>query len=378
MWLATRSVEMMLDHLSDLAIGRQRRPWEWLMDYGHPGLNWVRDRRLRLYACACVRRLGELVRPPACLQAVEASEAFADGRASGADLEEEVARAAAALAACYPDEMAMPDGGEASPYPSAAMLAMLVRQGARPGAAAWAAVWAARSPREAPLAACVASAESAGLPTEVLRHVCFPLPHADLIREVFGNPYHPVAADPAWLAWKGGAVRQLAEAAYQERQLPAGTLDRTRLAVLADALSEAMEASGSPPDEPCTACRGLPEKWRCRRCHGMFGRDECASRGEPLACPTCLCQSRLGLLEPWRPKCALCGNSGRVSPALLAHLRSPGPHVRGCWALDLLTGRRTDVCQRPPFDGMVTDKEVHERRSTKAGLLARLRRLLGW
>jgi hypothetical protein len=24
---------------------------------------------------------------------------------------------------------------------------------------------------------------------------------------------------------------------------------------------------------------------------------------------------------------------------LLGHLRSPGPHVRGCWAVDLLTGR---------------------------------------
>ncbi len=24
---------------------------------------------------------------------------------------------------------------------------------------------------------------------------------------------------------------------------------------------------------------------------------------------------------------------------LLAHLRSPGPHVRGCWALDLILGK---------------------------------------
>ena len=24
---------------------------------------------------------------------------------------------------------------------------------------------------------------------------------------------------------------------------------------------------------------------------------------------------------------------------LLAHLRAPGPHVRGCWALDLLLGK---------------------------------------
>jgi hypothetical protein len=30
------------------------------------------------------------------------------------------------------------------------------------------------------------------------------------------------------------------------------------------------------------------------------------------------------------------------------------------------------------FDGRVTDKELHERDSTRAGLLERLRRLLGW
>lgn len=30
---------------------------------------------------------------------------------------------------------------------------------------------------------------------------------------------------------------------------------------------------------------------------------------------------------------------GCTDTSLLAHLRSPGPHVRGCWALDLLTGR---------------------------------------
>ena len=31
--------------------------------------------------------------------------------------------------------------------------------------------------------------------------------------------------------------------------------------------------------------------------------------------------------------------AGCDNPDLLAHLRGPGPHVRGCWALDLLLGR---------------------------------------
>ena len=30
---------------------------------------------------------------------------------------------------------------------------------------------------------------------------------------------------------------------------------------------------------------------------------------------------------------------GCTDTALLSHLRSPGPHVRGCWALDLVLGK---------------------------------------
>jgi hypothetical protein len=33
-------------------------------------------------------------------------------------------------------------------------------------------------------------------------------------------------------------------------------------------------------------------------------------------------------------------DAGCSDDAILAHLRSPGPHVRGCWALDLILGRQ--------------------------------------
>ena len=32
-------------------------------------------------------------------------------------------------------------------------------------------------------------------------------------------------------------------------------------------------------------------------------------------------------------------DAGCADPGLLGHLRSPGPHVRGCWALDLVLGK---------------------------------------
>jgi hypothetical protein len=63
---------------------------------------------------------------------------------------------------------------------------------------------------------------------------------ADLLRDIFGPlPFREVNIDPAWLAWNDGLIMQLARAGYEERTLPQGTLDRNRLAALADALEEA-------------------------------------------------------------------------------------------------------------------------------------------
>jgi hypothetical protein len=61
----------------------------------------------------------------------------------------------------------------------------------------------------------------------------------ELLRCVVGIPFRPVALDPAWLAWHGGAAVKLATAVYDERELPSGHLDAGRLAVLADMLEEA-------------------------------------------------------------------------------------------------------------------------------------------
>jgi hypothetical protein len=61
-----------------------------------------------------------------------------------------------------------------------------------------------------------------------------------LLGDIIGNPFRPAPAiAPAWLAWQGGAVQQLARVAYDNRRLPEGTLEAMRLAVLADALEEA-------------------------------------------------------------------------------------------------------------------------------------------
>jgi hypothetical protein len=60
-----------------------------------------------------------------------------------------------------------------------------------------------------------------------------------LFRDIFGNPFRPVTVDPHWLTWSSGTIPKLAQEIYNGRRLPQGTLDNTRLAILADALEEA-------------------------------------------------------------------------------------------------------------------------------------------
>jgi hypothetical protein len=55
------------------------------------------------------------------------------------------------------------------------------------------------------------------------------------LRCIFGNPFRPVSLDTSWLT---RPVLTLARSGYEERKLPEGTLDPGRLAALADALEE--------------------------------------------------------------------------------------------------------------------------------------------
>jgi hypothetical protein len=93
------------------------------------------------------------------------------------------------------------------------------------------------------------------------------LVHCELLRDVIGNPFRPIALDAALLT---PAVLALAQAAYDNRTLPAGTLEPDRLAILADALEE----------------------------------------------------------------------SGCTDADILNHLRGPGPHVRGCFAVDAILDKK--------------------------------------
>jgi hypothetical protein len=107
---------------------------------------------------------------------------------------------------------------------------------------------------ESTLAFAQAALEAVGLGAASARR-----PFVALTRDIFGNPFRPVAFDPAW---RTSTVVQLAQGVYESR-------DFSALPILADALQDA----------------------------------------------------------------------GCEDAELLGHCRGPGPHLRGCWAVDLVLGK---------------------------------------
>jgi hypothetical protein len=67
---------------------------------------------------------------------------------------------------------------------------------------------------------------------------------ANLLRDLFGNPFRPVAIDPSWLIWNNGTVTRIAETIYREQAFD-------RMPILADALEEA----GCTNPEMLSHCR---------------------------------------------------------------------------------------------------------------------------
>ena len=264
----------------------------------------VSGRKLRLVACAIFRAsVGGTTWSAWSSMAVESAEKFADGAMTLRELQ--------ALHAEIPDNLI----GE-----------FLLRQNAQD------------------------AAES------ILRHH-LPGPHADAsgeadawqladtLRDIVGNPFRPVvlsSGEPVkcrqcsgsgWIRdhvpyadlerceackgvgesatpspWLTPLVVSLAQGAYDNR-LPSGQLDPEILAVLSDALEDA----GCPVGvQVCYLCNST----------GIYQQEH--PWGDTYAVETLTCHACQG------------ERTGAVPHPLLAHLRSPGPHWRGCWAVDLL------------------------------------------
>jgi hypothetical protein len=185
----------------------------------------VTDRKLRLFSVAGCEPLRRLVGDPRLLAALDSAEAFADGHIDAATLR-------AVHDAAWENLRARHERvyGKLSDEIRGAEIVCLYPTAQDPHRNRD----RYRADDDAPYALLVAMfidhpRTSAHFP----RLAC-------LLHDIFGNPFHPPPPlPPLVLAWNDGTVRRLAEAVYEERQLPAGTLDTGRLAILADALLDA-------------------------------------------------------------------------------------------------------------------------------------------
>jgi hypothetical protein len=152
------------------------------------------ERKLRLFGCACCRRLFPMLSDARSREAVEVMEQRADGLVSMRQLRK-------ALGAAEQAEVAARDRG---------------RMAARAVAAAWSTTEHSRS-----------AAEHASTNPKGERRA-----QTDLLRDVFGNPFRGSSIDVAWLAWNDGCISQMARSIYDDRRF-------SDMPILADALEEA-------------------------------------------------------------------------------------------------------------------------------------------
>ena len=204
-----------------------------------PKLEFLRgkasERKLRLFAVACCRRIWQLLPDERSRHAVEVAERYADAQATEEELLA-VGMDASAVPLNFSD-MTSVNATEAALYTTGPTRYLLdSRQpGLNPALNAGLAVSGNALNREQ-------------------RH------QALLLRDLFGNPFRPIAVDPAWLT---PTVVQLAQTIYDDRAFD-------RMPELADALHDA-------------------------GCHDAD---------------------------------------------ILNHCRGLGPHVRGCWVVDLILGKQ--------------------------------------
>jgi hypothetical protein len=241
------------------------------------------ERRLRLFNVVCCRRVWDRLVNERSRRAVEIIEQHIEGQATDEQMQSAEAEAEQAYRSLKEQVLASFVGSElahrASQMPRG-LFDLTNRQTALdahnaadddPIALTASAVWTATS-----LAADFVEAGYSLLDSAIntANQASDPAPNpqaekaaqAGILRDIFGNPLRPIALAPAW---RTPTVAGLAQTAYDNRLLPAGTLDTDRLAILADALEEA----------------------------------------------------------------------GCTNADMLNHLRGPGPHVLGCWAVDLILGK---------------------------------------
>jgi hypothetical protein len=157
--------------------------------------NKTTERKLRLFACACCRRMWNLLTDDRSRAVIEVAEKYADGVASAAEVN--ATREVARNAVTSPFIISRPTSGPAVRF--------------TPGSVALsAAATAARySPRGSALFAAMFAEDIAR------DRVAFDAERkeqAGVFRDLIGNPFWPVSLDPTWLLWRDNTIPKVAQA----------------------------------------------------------------------------------------------------------------------------------------------------------------------
>jgi hypothetical protein len=196
-------------------------------------------RKLRLFACACCRRVWHLLIDPRSRHGLEVCELHTEGKASDEALRQALD---AARAAAWDGRLAEALTGKKRNHSQKLAAEAVAHLGAQ------------HYRNEEELRSKVARAVPDGVRERAWQ--------CDALRCVASHVFHEAAVDPSWLGWNDGLVVGLAGKIHEEQAFEL-------LPILGDALEDA----------------------------------------------------------------------GCTDAALLGHLHSPGPHLCGCWALDLLLGK---------------------------------------
>jgi hypothetical protein len=186
------------------------------------------ERKLRLFTWVCCQRLGPLLVDERSRHAVQVLGRYLDGQSSRAEL----ARA-----------------NEAAPCPGQAC-PVLGDDSVYLYEAAGAAFCASLLDHDPVDSAADVSSYTFGALAHLTKTTGKEDPlQSQHLRDMVGNPFRPLPPKRGkrrwevqlrgWLTWRDGTIPKLAQAIYEDRDLPSGHLDNHRLAILADALEDA-------------------------------------------------------------------------------------------------------------------------------------------
>jgi hypothetical protein len=222
-WLASTDVRAMYVFLNDTTVLNRTRRQGYLSVLRFS----LSERKSRLFAVACCRRILHLMPTREARECVLAAEQYADGQIDDEGLRTAVA---ASVGSCEKRwRRGLYSIVAAHPAVERATINALGRVHREKGARA--AVSSAVAEALAYATMCAAQEEYSEENYLFLQDAEFAR-QADFLRDIVGNPYQPSTFDPIWLAWQDHCVERIARGIYEERTFE-------RLPILHDALLDA-------------------------------------------------------------------------------------------------------------------------------------------